>query len=117
LIPFITLGLFLSFTSATATYITGSDIVTGRIFTPAYTDAGITYGPFGGDYSYTRTFDGDSVTKHLEIQFIFSTDLGFGDTQRATIGAPSKRTSNASGTIASCSSTLQMAALSLFGLT
>ncbi|MEP7151918.1 MAG: PEP-CTERM sorting domain-containing protein [Nitrospira sp.] len=52
-------------------YNTGSQMVTGRIDTPLYTDQGQTYGPFGSNYGYTQIFDGATVVRHVELNFTF----------------------------------------------
>lgn len=65
-----------------ALYITGSEHVTDVLFTPRYTDAGITYGPFGLGLSYLRSFDGTRVTADVQINFLFDTALGFDEAER-----------------------------------
>ena len=54
----------------------GSDSVTGTLSTAEYTDAGITYGPFSSNFSYIRSFDGASVAKDAQINFVFDAVLG-----------------------------------------
>jgi PEP-CTERM motif-containing protein len=66
----------------TFNYVTGSEKVTGTRNTPQYTDSGTTYGPFGWNFSYTRSFDGTKLTKNVEISFLFDADLGYTDPQR-----------------------------------
>ncbi|MEQ9409040.1 MAG: PEP-CTERM sorting domain-containing protein [Fuerstiella sp.] len=67
--------------------ITGSQNVSGNRSTPAYTHNGTTYGPFGWNYSYTRSFDGTVVKKHLEINFMFDDALNYTDAQKAAYRA------------------------------
>jgi hypothetical protein len=50
--------------------------VTGMLFTPAYSDSGVTYGPFGLSFSYAHSFDGSRLAKDVEINFVFDTGLG-----------------------------------------
>lgn len=73
--------------SASASYITGEELVTGSIFTPQYTDAGFTYGPFGLNFSYVRSFDGASVEKDVQINFVFDAVLGYDAAQQAAYRA------------------------------
>jgi hypothetical protein len=73
--------------SASALYITGEELVTGRIFTPEYTDAGVTHGPFGLNFSYVRSFDGARVEKDVQIDFVFDAVLGYDAAQQAAYRA------------------------------
>jgi hypothetical protein len=41
---------------------------------PGSTDA-TEYGPYGWTYTYQRSFDGNKITKHLEIDFKFDADV------------------------------------------
>lgn len=81
------LTAFLVPISAAALYITGEELVTGSIFTPAYTVAGNTYGPFGLAFSYVRSFDGTRVEKDVQINFVFDAGLGFDAAQQAAYRA------------------------------
>ncbi|HAK63186.1 MAG: hypothetical protein ACOY17_10130 [Pseudomonadota bacterium] len=54
-----------------AHYVTGEEIVNGMRKTEAYTADGATYGPYEWTYKYKRSFDGVSLTKHVEINFVF----------------------------------------------
>lgn len=65
----------------------GSELVTGTEFTPQYTVAGTTYGPFGLDFSYVRSFDGTRVVTDLQVRFVFDAGLGFGAGQQAAYRA------------------------------
>lgn len=53
--------LALTVSTASADYVTGSEDIRGRQVS----------GAFSWRYSYTRSFDGDQVTKHVEINFLF----------------------------------------------
>lgn len=66
---------------------TGSENVSGTLSTPQYTDQGQTYGPFELDFSYTRSFDGATLTKHVEINFLFDSAPGFNDGQKSAYKA------------------------------
>lgn len=68
--------------SAAGALTTGSENVSGSRATAEYTHDSNTYGPFGWNYSYTRSFDGEKFTKHLEIDFDFDAGLGWDDTQK-----------------------------------
>jgi hypothetical protein len=72
---------------ATADLIQGSVNVSGSRSTAQYTDDGETYGPYGWNYSYTRSFDGVDVNKHLEIDFVFEEALGWDNAQKAAYKA------------------------------
>ena len=61
-------------------YNTGSQMLVGQIETPAYTDQGVTYGPFGANYSFTQIFDGASVVRQVQLNFTF--DQNFTTTQQ-----------------------------------
>ncbi len=80
---------FSSLGSATAwaSYITGSENVSGSRYTPEYTSGGVTYGPYGWNFSYTRGFDGTKLVKHLEIDFVFDAALNYDDAQKAAYRA------------------------------
>jgi hypothetical protein len=66
---------------------TGSEFVTGTLFTAQYTDAGNTFGPFATNFSYIRSFDGASVAKDVQINFVFDAALGFDVAQQAAYRA------------------------------
>ncbi len=53
--------LALSVSTASAAYVTGSEDIRGRQVS----------GDFSWRYSYTRSFDGEQVVKHVEINFLF----------------------------------------------
>ncbi len=74
--------LILLVTAAEAHYVNGSQNVNGNRSTAQYTDDGTTYGPYGWNYSYTRKFDGTSITKDIEIDFVFDEDLGYTDEEQ-----------------------------------
>lgn len=59
--------LALAASTASADYVTGSEDIRDRQVS----------GDFSWRYSYTRSFDGEQVMKHVEINFVFS---GFSDT-------------------------------------
>jgi hypothetical protein len=67
---------------ANSHYITGSENVVGTRNTAQYTSGTDTYGPFGWNFSYTRSFDGTALTKHLEIDFMFDLGLGYTNLQK-----------------------------------
>lgn len=73
--------------TAQAGYLTGSEDVRGSRFSPEYTSGGVTYGPYGWSFSYTRGFDGTKLVKHLEIDFTFDTALNYDDAQKAAYRA------------------------------
>ncbi|REK07903.1 MAG: PEP-CTERM sorting domain-containing protein [Planctomycetota bacterium] len=79
--------LFVGVRQATATLIHGSENVSGRRDTARYTYNGKSYGPFGWDYSYIRSFDGTKLTKHVEVDFLFDAGLGWGDAEKAAYKA------------------------------
>lgn len=72
---------------AAAVLMTGSEDVSGSIGTPQYTHEGKTYGPYGWGYSYTRSFDGEKLVKHLEIDFVFEPALNWIDEQQVAYKA------------------------------
>jgi hypothetical protein len=72
---------------AASLYNTGSENVSGSRNTPQYTDNGKTYGPFGWNFSYTRSFDGKQLKKDVEIDFVFDADIGFNDEQKTAYRA------------------------------
>jgi hypothetical protein len=88
-VAFVALMSVIFISPATATYITGSERVSGSITTPQYGDASLLdnagnpgpFGPFGLAFSYTRSFDGTSLLKNVEINFVF--DAGFTEAQQA----------------------------------
>jgi hypothetical protein len=65
----------------------GSEFVTGTESTPAYTVGGTTYGPFGLNFSYVRSFDGTRVAKDVQINFVFDAALGYNAAQQAAYRA------------------------------
>jgi hypothetical protein len=73
-----------------ANYITGSENVSGSRVTPQYGDATLLdnagnpgpFGPYGWNFSYTRSFDGTKLTKDVEINFTFDAGLGYTNTQK-----------------------------------
>jgi hypothetical protein len=65
----------------------GSELVTGTESTAAYTVGGITYGPFGLDFSYVRSFDGTRVAKDVQINFVFDAALGYDAAQQSAYRA------------------------------
>jgi hypothetical protein len=67
------------------TYNTGSQTVAGRIETSAYIDQGMPYGPFGSNYSFTQSFDGTAVVRHVELNFTF--DQNFTTAQKQSFRA------------------------------
>lgn len=52
-------------------YNTGFQNVEGLLFTPQYTINGESFGPFGLPYSYIQSFDGSSLVRHVELDFVF----------------------------------------------
>jgi hypothetical protein len=77
--------------AARADYITGDALITGMLFTPAYVDHGVTYGPFGQPFSYQAAFDGSRLTNDVQIDFVFDPALAFTaaaeDAYRARVAA------------------------------
>jgi hypothetical protein len=72
---------------AGAALITGSETVMGMRSTDQYTHDGETYGPYGWNFKYIRSFDGTQVKKHVEIDFVFDAMLGWSDAQKAAYKA------------------------------
>lgn len=70
---------------------TGSENITGSRSTPQYGDADLKdnagnkgpFGPYGWDYSYTRSFDGTKLVKDIQIKFNFDADLKYDADQKA----------------------------------
>jgi hypothetical protein len=66
-----------------AQYNTGTTNISGSRSTPQYGDTNLMdnagnkgpFGPYGWNYSYTRSFDGTSFTKDIEIKFQFDTNV------------------------------------------
>ncbi|MDZ4821264.1 MAG: PEP-CTERM sorting domain-containing protein [Planctomycetota bacterium] len=81
------LACFVSATPAFGDLINGSVDVTGSRATPQYTVGDDTYGAFGWNFSYTRSFDGTKLTKHLEIDFQFDAALNYDAAQKAAFKA------------------------------
>src|SRR6266446_6772465 len=94
----VTLVALLAFSSilytspaAAGPYTTGSENVSGSRATPRYGDASLLdnagnpgpFGPFGWNFSYTRSFDGTKLVKDVEIDFVFDAALGFTPAQKA----------------------------------
>jgi len=77
--------------SASAALNTGSQDITGSRSTPQYGDANLKdnggnpgpFGPYGWDYSYTRSFDGTKLVKDIEINFSFDAGLNYNAQQKA----------------------------------
>jgi len=65
-----------------AAYVTGSENVSGTRNTPQYTVGTNTYGPYGWNYSYTRSFDGTKIEKDIEIKFAFDSGVGYDAAQQ-----------------------------------
>jgi hypothetical protein len=70
--------------TAAALYVTGTEHVRDVLFTPAYTDGGITHGPFELPLSYLRSFDGTRVKADVKIHFLFDAELEFDELERAS---------------------------------
>ncbi len=77
--------------SAFAALTTGSENISGSRTTPAYGDANLKdnagnpgpFGPYGWDYSYTRSFDGTKLVKDIQIDFSFDAGLNYTAQQKA----------------------------------
>ena len=95
-LKFTTLALTVAFVlipvTVSAHYITGSENVSGSRFTPRYGDATLLdnagnpgpFGPYGWNFSYTRSFDGTTLNKDVEINFVFASNLGYNADQQET---------------------------------
>lgn len=76
--------------SASAALHTGSENISGSRSTPAYGDDKLKdnggnpgpFGPYGWDYSYTRSFDGTKLVKDVQIDFSFDGGLNYNATQK-----------------------------------
>jgi hypothetical protein len=76
--------------ASAAALATGSENVVGSRSTPTYGDANLKdnagnkgpFGPYGWDYSYTRSFDGTKLVKDIQIDFSFDAGLNYNAQQK-----------------------------------
>ncbi|MCD6365699.1 MAG: PEP-CTERM sorting domain-containing protein [Planctomycetes bacterium] len=65
------MALGLSAAPACAELLPAGEDVSGTGYTPQYEHGEHTYGPYWWEYSYFRYFDGEQVTKDIQIDFVF----------------------------------------------